>query len=333
MKTLLRIDASIRTTASHTRTLTDYFEKTWLKANPTGTVIRRCLVENPIPHLSQEDFAQFNHVSADNNTLSDALILEIKQADHLLIGSPLYNLSLPSSLKAYFDHIVRHHETFEVTDGSYLGLLTQLSATLITTRGGMQSPDYQDDFQQDYLKAILRFIGVGHIDHIPVDATGHDQPAVKRSLDKAQQRIDTLLISHQTVKWLGNFSAAEKAEITTLRLAQAEAITNGDAAQYAALCTKDIQLLIPGHDAVSGHNDFLASENNLFASATFELFNKYPISIEKSGDLAVEIGRQEVKMAHRGNNEGVFSSHQKYTHVFRKTADGWRFAVLMSNPS
>ena len=60
MKTLLRVDASIRLIESNTRVLTDYFEEAWLRANPDGKVIRRCLTTDVIPHLSQEAFEAFS---------------------------------------------------------------------------------------------------------------------------------------------------------------------------------------------------------------------------------------------------------------------------------
>lgn len=335
MKTLLRIDASMRTENAYTRQITDYYEKAWLKANPDGNVIRRCLVSEAIPHLTQETFDQFSHapVSAKENTLSDQLITELKKADHLLIGSPLYNLSLPSSLKAYFDHIVRQAETFDVFDGNYVGLLDHLSATVVTARAGVQSTQYQDDFQQDYLQAILTFIGVKHIDLIAIEATALSRDAAKNSLLNAQSRVDDLLKLPRPITWAGVFTEEEKTSITTIRLAQAIAITNGDAEHYAQLCTDDIQLLIPSHDVVSGRDAFLAAEKILFDNASFAQFIKHPIRVERSGDLAIETGRQSVTMQQANEKGGVFSSQQKYTHVFRKTSEGWRYAVLMSNPS
>ncbi len=125
MKTLLRIDASIRINGSNTRILTDYFQSQWLSNNPGGKVIHRCLASSPLPHVSDQTIKAFQHSDQQSSgrTLSDTLIDELKRADHLLIGRPLYNLTLPSTLKAYFDHIVRPGLTFEVQQGNYRGLL------------------------------------------------------------------------------------------------------------------------------------------------------------------------------------------------------------------
>jgi len=335
MKTLLRIDASIRLAGSHTRELTRYFEKTWLMEHPGGQVIRRCLTTAPIPHLTQEAFDEFQ--SADEHAvvhpLSTILVNELKCADHLLIGSPLYNLSLPSPLKAYFDHTVRLGSTFESNNGRYRGLLAGKSATLITARAGYRSPDYSDDFQKEYLKQILAFIGITQVKIVALEGMGEDQKAQEQSLACAQRQIDRILQPSSVPMWLGEFTDIDKQEIDHLRVSQAEAIVAGDARAYASLCTEDIQLLIPGNDLISGQEDFLNAESALFKNASFDSFCKQPVSVQRSGDLAVEVGRQMIEMQHRKMTKGVFSTYQKYTHVYRRADNGWRIAVLMSNPS
>ncbi len=335
MKTLLRLDASIRTTESYTRTLTDYFEAAWLKANPGGNIIRRCLIRDSIPHLTQEALDNFAtpYDPSSGNTLSDQLISELRHANHVVIGSPLYNLSLPSSLKAYFDHVVRLTATFEVVDGQYRGLLENVSATLITARSSISSTDYVDDFQTSYLKAVLNFIGIDSIEVVALQATGLENEKIESSLSTVKQMIDGFFATNKELEWAGIFSDSEKDEISTIRSAQASAIIEGNAELYAELCTDDIKLLIPSRDAVCGIEAFTKTEKELFSGSKFDRFIKHPIRIERSGDLAVEVGRQYIEMRSQNENEGVFSASQKYTHVFRKTGNGWRFSVLMSNPS
>ncbi len=335
MKTLLRLDSSIRLSGSYTRTLTDYYEGAWLDANPDGKVIRRCLVKDNIPHLTQEVLENFSatYDSSNDSTLSDQLIAELRKANHVLIGSPLYNLSLPSSLKAYLDHVVRSTATFVVEDGHYRGLLHNTSATLITARSGVSSTDCVDDYQTEYLKGVLNFMGIDDIELVSIEATGLDNGKIGHSISQVKRKIDDFFISDNEPEWVGSFSESEKHEISHIRSAQSEAITDGNATRYAELCTDDIQLLIPSYDAISGIDNFLKAEQALFSSATFDSFIKYPIRIERSNNLAVEIGRQEVVTRNQSNKQGVFASSQKYMHVFRKTNNGWRFAILMSNPS
>ncbi len=335
MKTLLRIDSSIRVSDSYTRFLTDYFEKAWSREYPEGRVVNRCLATDPVPHLTNEVMASFDqpiNLSNHSASLSDTLITELKEADHVLIGSPLYNLSLPSTLKAYWDHVVRSGVTFEFTGSGYLGLLRDKSATIVTARGGASSPDYKDDYQIDYLKHILSFIGINSVDVIAVEETSL-QDSTEISLQKAKHEIDQLFAGGSQPEWIGEYTEQDRQEISQIREAQAKAIVAGDAEQYASLCTDDIRLLIPSQEQVSGKESFMTVERELFSRASFNRFIKQPICIERSGELAVEIGNQRVAMASLGDHKGVFSSLQKYTHVFRKTENGWRFAVLMSNPS
>ena len=335
MKTLLRIDTSIRLNNSNTRTLTDYFQSQWLSANPDGQVIQRCLATNPIPHITNETMQAFLQAQkpSGGSRLSDALIDELKQSNHVLIGSPLYNLTLPSTLKAYFDHVVRSGATFEVQEGNYRGLLNGKRATIITARGGKSSPDYVDDFQTSYLKTILGFIGIDPVDVVAIEGTTLDQATKENGLAHARKQIDILLNPTDVPVWRGKFSEHDKAQIKLLRDGQSEAIMQGDAHAYARLCTDDIQLLIPARDVISGRAAFLEAETTLFKHASFASFQKSPFHIERSGNLAVEVGRQEVLMHQQNGTGGVFSAHQKYTHVFRLTPEGWRFAMLMSNPS
>ena len=323
MKTLLRIDASIRLTGSHTRELTNHFETAWLRANPGGRVMRRCLANDAVEHLSQPSFDVIAPESA-------ALIEELTLADHIVIGSPLYNFGVPSALKAYFDHVVRAGQTFAVEQGQHRGLLGGKRATLITARGGNRSAGISDDFQQGHLRQLLAFIGIAQVDVVSVEGTGADARDRRAAMDRARQAIDRLL---EPPVWLGTFSARDRDEIEQLRSGQANAIMAGDAEAYAALCSEDIQLLIPTRELAAGKERFLEAQQALFRSARFCNFRKTPVRVERSGDLAVEVGRQQVQMETQGQVQGIFAAHQKYTHVFRHTPDGWRFAVLMSNPS
>ena len=333
MKTLLRIDASTRINGSNTRLLADYFQTKWLSHNPESKVIHRCLASDPIPHIANETIQAFHHAdqTSSDKTLSDTLIDELKSADHLLIGSPLYNLTLPSTLKAYFDHVVRAGLTFEVRQGEYHGLLKGKAATLITARGSKSSPT--DDFQTTYLRKILAFIGIEPVDAVALEGLALDQQTKEKALSCGKQQINWLINRTVSPVWQGEFSEYDKQQISFLRAGQADAIVNGDAQAYAELCTDNIQLLIPAQDVITGRNALLEAEQALFSRAKFTSFQKFPLHIERSGNLAVEVGRQSVTMQKHHDTGGVFSAYQKYTHVFRLTPQGWRFAMLMSNPN
>ncbi len=169
MKTLLRIDCSSRTVGSHSRALADYFEENWKAANPKGIIIYRDLVKHQLPHIQNDTIEGFytplEHKSPESKkatALSDELIAELKSADDILISSPLYNLNIPSNLKAYLDQTVRIGHTFNINENGYYGLLEGKSAYLVTAKGGIYKGTFMEpyDFQEPYLRAILGHMGI-----------------------------------------------------------------------------------------------------------------------------------------------------------------------------
>lgn len=345
MTTLLRIDASMREEGSSTRAVTDHFEQRWLQAHPEGRVIRRCLASEPIPHLTQRELEAFRDDDTGPATFSKVLVEELRRADHVLIGSPLYNLSLPSALKAYFDHVVRAGATFEAEDGEYRGLLEGKRGVVVTARGGPSTPGHVDDFQTAYLREILAFIGISEVDHVALEGTAIDAASRQTALARGRAQIDHWFDGSVEPVWMGDIGEEDRRQIARLRDGQSRAILEGDAEAYAALCTDDVRLLVPGHDVVAGRPELRSVEEAFFDRTRFVGFRKFPLSLEASGNMAIEVGRQEVEVhqddgsgSGSGNglgngSGGILSASQKYTHVFRRTAEGWRFAVLMSNPS
>lgn len=335
MKTLLRIDASARTLGSHSRGLADHFQALWAQAHPGGRVVGRDLARDPVPHLDEATVAAFQGAersgAAGSVALSEGLIEELRSVDEVLISSPLYNFALPSTLKAYLDHVVRVGRTVVRKGDGFAGLLSGKSAVVITARGGPAGAASADDFQTPYLRAILDFIGISPVRTVVLDGTA-DEAVRSQRVAAARAQIERIFAAPAEPEWVGPFTGDDREEIRALRAGQAAAIQRGDAEGYARLCTDDILLMVPAHDIVSGRERFLACETELFRRGRFASFVKTPERIERSGDLAVEVGRQEI-LSTQGDGGGVFSARQKYTHVFRKTPQGWRFSVLMSNSS
>lgn len=319
MKTLLRIDASARTKGSHTRTISDYYQKQWQEQYPKSKVIIRDVERETIPHLSSEMIDAFQEgarTSSATIALSNLLIEELNASDHLLISSPLYNLTLPSTLKAYFDYVVRSGLTFGMEGEQCVGLLSDKSATIITARGGLSSADIADDFQTDYLKKILAFIGIKVLEVIALEGTSLSETEKSRSFMAVKKQIDNSFQKVKAPLWIGQFSLEEKKEITFLRDEQAKSIINGNALNYAKLCTDDIQLLIPGHDLISGQDQFLLAEENLFKRTSFASFTKYPERLERSDEMLVEIGYQELSTENRfSKGGGLFNSTKIHAYL------------------
>jgi len=204
MRTVLRIDASSRATDSRSRELGDYFESIWLNRNGGDRFIRRDVVENPIPHISNQTIAGFytpdNQLTRelrDATKLSDRLIEELHGADAVLLTVPIYNFSIPSALKAWIDQIVRIGRTFSYDGKTFSGLVTGKRAYVICAYGAEgysgNGPLASYDFLKPYLTLLLSFLGIQDIRFFTVEATTTDTHTVAANLARAKQDISSAL--------------------------------------------------------------------------------------------------------------------------------------------
>jgi FMN-dependent NADH-azoreductase len=145
MPHLLHIDSSIRIEGSLTRALGARAVEVWRAGHPGGTVTYRDLGANPVPHLdTQGGLArnippeQHSSAQAASWNLSKQLVDELKQADTILLGLPLYNFGAPSSVKAWVDHVVARG--LSVDDESGEGLLAGRELIVLAARGGGYAP-------------------------------------------------------------------------------------------------------------------------------------------------------------------------------------------------
>ena len=132
----------------------------------------RDLAANPLPHLDADSFEAFGLPEADRQphqheavARSDELIEEIRMADTLVIGVPMYNFGIPSTLKAWIDHIARAGVTFRYTSNGPEGLLGTKRLIVVATRGGKYAGSDADN-QTAYLKQVLGFLGLGEPEFI-----------------------------------------------------------------------------------------------------------------------------------------------------------------------
>ncbi|WP_062210168.1 FMN-dependent NADH-azoreductase [Streptomyces sp. NBRC 109706] len=160
MATLLHIDSSLNGERSVSREVTRTFRETWEKQHPQGTVIHRDLATDPVPHLTAlSHYAPT--VPAEERTPEqqrayaerDRLITELESADAVVIGAPLYNYSVPTSLRSYLDHIIVAGRTLG-PDSTIAGK----PVTVVTSRGGSYAagtPREGQDFNVPYLDHLL----------------------------------------------------------------------------------------------------------------------------------------------------------------------------------
>jgi FMN-dependent NADH-azoreductase len=192
---ILHIDSSARISGSNTRILGKYLVDT-LEID----TVYRDLGTNPLPAISAEDLMGVHGSSEDSRdslqvqlALSNQLIAELKQADTLVIGAPMYNFGIAASLKHWIDAICRAGVSFKYSDKGPVGLLNIKRAYIITGSGG--TPVGSDmDFVSGYLAQICRFIGVEEIMHI--NASG-SKGSPEQIIEWGKQQIDSLLANEQ----------------------------------------------------------------------------------------------------------------------------------------
>lgn len=196
MKTLLQLHTSLNGADSLSSSLANDYTSRWLRANPGGRVIERDLATTPVPHLSAETFAAFlgnadGGAASGAVTLSDELIGELQAADEVVLAVPMYNFGIPSTLKAYFDHVARAGVTFHYTSEGPEGLLTGKRALVFATRGGRYAGT-PNDVQSGYLRIIFDFLGFDATEFVYAEGTAMGEEALQSAVSGARLRITEL---------------------------------------------------------------------------------------------------------------------------------------------
>ena len=200
MTTLLQIRTSLFSDQGQSSQLADAYVARWRAAHPEGRVIVRDLAADPIPHLDAERFGAFT-TAADARTpaqqavaaASDALIDELRDADQVVIGLPMYNFGIPSTLKAYFDHIARAGVSFKYTENGAVGLLPDRPVRIFAARGGRYVGTTLDT-QTGYVRTFLGFLGITDVAFIYAEGLALGAEARDQSLAQARQDVDALAV-------------------------------------------------------------------------------------------------------------------------------------------
>ena len=197
-KTLFQLNSSLNAAAGQSTRLADAFVANWRAANPGADVVVRDLAADPVPHLTAERFGAFlakpEERTADQKTVveySDRLIDELKNADTIVLGLPLYNFGVPSTLKAYFDHIARAGVTFKYTEKGAIGLLTGKKAYVLAARGGIYAGTPADTETQ-YVRDFLSFLGITDVEFVYAEGLAISEATREAALAKARGEIDAL---------------------------------------------------------------------------------------------------------------------------------------------
>jgi FMN-dependent NADH-azoreductase len=180
MPTLLNIQSSPRGRNSISRTLSNDFVTAWQAKHPDGAVVLRDLAENNLPYIGIPWITGI-FLPADKHTpemqralaVSDELIAELFSADEILIGTPMYNFTVPANLKAWIDLVVRPRVTHSGPP-ERKGLVVGKPCKVIIASGGTYDeglPAAASDYESGYLKRILAFIGITEVEVILAGGT------------------------------------------------------------------------------------------------------------------------------------------------------------------
>lgn len=204
MKNILIINASANIHDSFSRTLSEAFLGHLESSRYNYNVCFRDLADSRIPHISQSWIEADSKAPAERNRkelgvlrTSESLIAELHHADIIVLATPMYNWSIPSSLKAYLDQVMRFNETFIVgskQDGKqYKGLLENKALFLLFSRGsqgyGKGERNEHMDFQSKYLQMVFGIMGIEKIYELAINGTKRNNQELERELTALKEQI------------------------------------------------------------------------------------------------------------------------------------------------
>jgi FMN-dependent NADH-azoreductase len=199
MNNLLVINSSAAREGSVSRELMEYAVARLLEDAPLAKVVRRDLGAHPVPHLATDTLEGIRATPATAaehaaRALSDELIAELRAADTVVIGAPMYNFGVTTGLRAWFDHVLRAGETFSYSAEGPKGLMSGKRVIVIESRGGQYSegPAAAIDFQEPYLRHLLGFIGIRDVTFVRAEKIGHGPDARAAAIAGARRHIDAL---------------------------------------------------------------------------------------------------------------------------------------------
>ena len=202
MPMLLHIDSSPRAASVSSRLAAAFVEK-WRQRNPLGKVVHHNTSLEGIPYLDEVAVEAFltrpdelSEAQRKTVAYSDGLVNELLAADVLVIGVPMWNLSIPASLKAWIDMIVREGRTFEFAERGVEPLVPAgKKAYVFTARGGAFAaglPFHELDQQEPYLRTILGLIGLTQIEFIHAERQSESPEAAAEAFGRAQVSAEDL---------------------------------------------------------------------------------------------------------------------------------------------
>ena len=200
MSTVLVLNSSALGTASVSKQLIDSTVERLRAQTPGLKVVERDIGANPIPHLTLDAATAIrggepaNVAQQQARTLSDELVAELQAADIVVIGAPMYNFGIPSTLKAWFDYVLRAVLTFKYSEAGPEGLVTGKRAIVVLSRGGLYSsgPAQPMDSQEPHLRTMLGFMGITDVTFVRAEKLGYGPEARQQAINDAEVELAKL---------------------------------------------------------------------------------------------------------------------------------------------
>ena len=202
MTNILYLNSSVRSTGSVSRQLSGEFIEKLKAAHPGATVVTRDLAANPLPHLTEAMVGAY-FTPAEQRTeeqkqlikTSDEVVAELLAADVVVVGAPMYNFSVSSTLKSWIDHVARAGVTFKYTETGPVGLVHGKKFVIFTSRAGVYSsgPAQAMDFQETYLRGVLGFLGITDVSFVSAEGLAMGDEAVNSALANGRNAMDALI--------------------------------------------------------------------------------------------------------------------------------------------
>ncbi|MBC7752440.1 MAG: NAD(P)H-dependent oxidoreductase [Candidatus Saccharibacteria bacterium] len=190
---VLHIDSSVLGDHSVTRELTAAIVADLNKTLPNLTVTHRDLDKDSIPHLTGASLAKADAAEA---AAAEQTLQQFIDADIVVIGAPMYNFSIPSTLKAWVDRVLVAGRTFSYSETGPKGLLSGKKIVIASGRGSAFGEDNPADFQEKYLKQVFAFVGLTDVQFVRAEGIAYSP----------QHRIDALAAAHATIASLAKAS-------------------------------------------------------------------------------------------------------------------------------
>jgi FMN-dependent NADH-azoreductase len=200
MTKVLILDSAATGEASVSRRLTRELAGALKARNPSVQIVHRDIGADPVPHLTEETVGAIRGGEAETPAareaiaLSDRLIAELKEADLIVIGAPMYNFGMPSTLKAWFDHVLRAGISFRYSSAGPEGLIKGKRAIVVESRAGFYSegPAAVMDSQEPHIRTLLGFMGIDAVTFVRAEKLAFGPEAAEAAIADAAAQLEGL---------------------------------------------------------------------------------------------------------------------------------------------